>query len=273
MGIANRTSLLTAYFSPQRNFPISLTEVIRNGLLQKTGARIGPTYLLSVADRGSLQELKLRGIPDPLFWPKQLDRWELLKCCTECLYPPHWHHYEAPETTVEQGENVVDCGAAEGLFALSVARRAGKLALFEPWSGFRESLHATFGSRAVVLEQAVGSRSHTARLKGGVLYGVVSETEGDPIQVTTLDEFRPGFGPINFIKADVEGAEHDLLSGARETLLADKPKIAITCYHIGNDWEHMVRLVRSVVPAYQYRVKGLFWSGRKPRPVMLHLWV
>lgn len=273
MSLANRTGLLTAYFSSERNFPISLTHVIARGLLQKTCAQVGPSYIESIVDRGRFQEVRLRGIADPLFWPKEIDLWELHKSCTDCLYPGHWHHYEEPETTVEPGENVVDCGAAEGVFALSVARRAGKLAIFEPWSGFRESLRATFGDRAALREQALGSGSHQAHLSGGSLYGVVNETDGDPIDVTSLDLFRDQFGPVNYIKADVEGAEHDLLEGARDTLLADKPKIAMTCYHIGNDWQYMLKLARSVVPAYRYRVKGLSYNGGKARPVMLHLWV
>jgi FkbM family methyltransferase len=273
MRIASRTGLLAGYFSGERNFPISLAHVITSGLLQKTCSQVGPAYVESIVDRGTLEEVRVRGVADPLFWPKGIDRWELHKSCTDCLYPRHWHHYEVPETTVDQGESAVDCGAAEGLFALSVARRAGKLAVFEPWQGFRESLRATFGDRAVLREQALGDRPRKACLAGGSLYGTVSDTEGDPIDVTTLDLFRQEFGPVNFIKADVEGAEHQLLEGARETLLADRPKIAMTCYHIGNDWEFMLRLARSVVPAYRYRVKGISYNGGKVRPVMLHLWV
>ncbi len=273
MRIASRTGLLAGYFSSERDFPIPLTQVIGKGVLQKTCSQVGPAYVESIVDRGSLEEVRLRGIVDPLFWPKEIDHWELHKSCTDCLYPAHWHHYEVPETTVERGENVVDCGAAEGIFALSVLRRAARVAVFEPWRGFRESLRATFGDRARVREQALGSRPHLARLSGSSLYGTVSETDGEPIEVTTLDRFRQEFGPVNFIKADVEGAEHDLLEGARETLLADKPKLAMTCYHIGNDWQYMLQLARSVVPAYRYRVKGLSYNGSRVRPVMLHLWV
>jgi FkbM family methyltransferase len=273
MVISNRTGLLAGYLSRNRNFPISLSHVIANGILQRTCTQIGPNYVLSIADRGSLEEVRLRDIALPLFWPKKIPRYELYKSCTDCLHPPHWHHYEVPETTLASGETAVDCGAAEGVFALSIAGRASKIGIFEPWSGFGESLHATFGNRADIRQQALGSSVHTAHLQGDNLYGVVSDTAGEPISVTTLDSFRASFGPINFIKADVEGSEHDLLAGARETILADKPKIAITVYHPGNDWEYMLNLARSVVPAYRYRIKGLSWNGGKPRPVMLHLWI
>lgn len=272
MVISNRTGLIAGYLSRDRHFPISFPSVLLDGVFQKTCTQIGPRYVLSITDRGDLEEVRLRDIPGPLFWPKEVPHYELYKSCTDCLHPPMWHHYEVPETTLERGETAVDAGAAEGIFALSVADRAAKLGIFEPWAGFQRSLHATFGDRAVIRQQALGNSIRTAHLAGDALYGFVSDTEGEPTSVTTLDDFRSSFGPVNFIKADVEGSEHDLLHGARETILADKPKIAITVYHPGNDWEYMLKFVRSIVPAYRYRVKGLSYNAGKPRPVMLHLW-
>jgi FkbM family methyltransferase len=273
MSLANRTGLIAAYFSNSRNFRISLPHVITNGVLLRTCEQIGPEYVESITDRGSLEEVHLRDISDPLYWPKSVPHYELYKSCVDCLSPTQWHHYEVPETTVEDGEGVVDCGAAEGIFALSVARRADRLAIFEPWSGFNESLKATFGDRALIRGQALGKKTGTAYLSGTSLYGTVNEKEGSGIAVTTLDAFRSEFGAVNYIKADVEGSEHDLLEGARETILADKPKLAITSYHPGNDWKHMVEIVQSVVPSYHFRIKGISYNSAKARPVMLHMWV
>src|SRR6266567_3490960 len=144
MVIAGRLGLVPAYFSRGRNFEIPLLHVIANGVL------------------------------------KEISHWELYKSCTDCLCPTHWHHYEVPETTVEAGESVVDCGAAEGIFALSVAGRAGKIAVVEPWVGFGESLGMTFGDRAVLCNQAFGGTCHTAYLSGSILYGIVNESSGVP---------------------------------------------------------------------------------------------
>jgi FkbM family methyltransferase len=272
MGISNRTGLISAYYSRTRNFPISFLQVVRHGLLERTCEQIGPEYVQAIVDRGSLEEVRIRDLADPLYWPKQIPHHELYKSCADCLCPMHWHHYEVPETSVEGGETVVDCGAAEGIFALSVARRASKLAIFEPWNGFHESLKATFGNGALIRGQALGKLSRTAYLSGDTLYGSISESGDTPVSVSSMDDFRREFGPINFIKADIEGSEHDLLEGAKETILADRPKIAITVYHIGNDWEHMLKQVRSVVPDYRFRIKGLSYNGGKARPVMLHMW-
>lgn len=273
MALSDRLGLIPAYFSRHRTFPIGFTHVIANGVFKPTCTQIGPHYVTYIKDAGLLEEVGIRDIESPLFWPKQIDHFELYKSCTDCLAATHWHHYEEPETTVDAGETVVDCGAAEGIFALSVLDRAGKVAIFEPWEGFSESLQRTFGDRAVIRQQALGKETRDAYLSGDTLYGVVNETEGAKISITRLDDFRASFGPVNLIKADVEGSEHDLLEGARETIFADKPKIAMTCYHMQNDWQYMVGLLRKVVPGYKYRVKGISYNGSRVRPVMLHAWV
>jgi len=125
----------------------------------------------------------------------------------------------------------------------------------------------------MIRRQALGKARQTACLDGTSLYGIVNDTKGAKISITTLDEFRRGFGPVNDIKVDVEGSEHDLLEGARETILADRPKNAVTVYHETNDWEQMLRLVRGVVPEYRFRIKGISYNGGKAQPVMLHFWV
>jgi FkbM family methyltransferase len=273
MALSNRLGLIPAYFSPKRKFPIALSHVIANGVFKPPCTQIGPHYVTYIRDAGDMEEVGIRDAKTPLYWPRQIDHYELYKSCTDCLCPSHWHHYEIPETTVDGGENVVDCGAAEGIFALSVLERASKVGIFEPWEGFKVSLHRTFGERAMIRQQALGKEAREAFLSGDTLYGVVSESEGARISVTTLDEFREGFGPINYIKADVEGSEHDLIEGARETISSDKPKIAMTCYHEQNDWQYMLGVLRGIVSGYKYRLKGISYNGRRVRPVMLHAWV
>ena len=50
---------------------------------------------------------------------------------------------------------------------------------------------------------------------------------------------------IDYLKADVEGFEIDLLEGARGLIARDAPRIAITVYHRANDWRAIRDLRRS----------------------------
>jgi len=62
MDLAHRTGLISAYFSPSRNFPISLPQLFARGVLKRTCRQIGPECVLAIADRGELEEVRLRGI-------------------------------------------------------------------------------------------------------------------------------------------------------------------------------------------------------------------
>jgi FkbM family methyltransferase len=149
------------------------------------------------------------------------------------------------------------------------------VAIFEPSPDFSESLRLTFGSspNATVVPAALGSSEYKAFLAGGSLYGFVSKDEGIPIQVTTVDTWAARTNSrVDFLKGDLESHEFEVLKGARETIRRDRPKIAFTVYHPGNNWREMATFLSELAPSYQFRVKGLSYNGGQARPVMLHAW-
>ncbi|HTP68856.1 MAG TPA: FkbM family methyltransferase [Dongiaceae bacterium] len=273
--LRNRTGLLSGYFAAERNFSIGLAETVRKGVLKPTCSTIGARYIARIEDAGEYEKVHFRNICPPLYWPKAIGRFDLYKAATDCLHPDDWHHYEVPETTVKRGDVVLDCGAAEGIFALSVAERAGKVVLFEPSPDFRSSLARTFGNMrsATVVPAALGSKEGKAFLDGGSLYGVVRAEGGIPIDVTTIDAWSACAGTrVDYLKGDLESYEFEVLQGAVNLIQRDKPKIAFTVYHPGNDWKQMMSFLKRLVPAYRFRVKGLSYNDNFPRPVMLHAW-
>jgi hypothetical protein len=69
----------------------------------------------------------------------------------------------------------------------------------------------------------------------------------------SLDEWAVGhmIPRIDFIKADIEGAERNLLRGATRILQEFKPKLAICTYHLKDDPEVLENIILTANPGYK----------------------
>ncbi|HVI44786.1 MAG TPA: FkbM family methyltransferase [Chitinophaga sp.] len=224
---------------------------------------------------------RLSGYGDVFIYPRTAPLYSLAMVLSEAR-PGHWHYYEAPGTEILPDDVVVDCGCAEGLFAFRHQYTAAHIYALEPLPVFIDSLQQLFhaNSRITILPVAAGDTCGKAYMQlpssETSLNASVSQDKGNDgsieVDIATLDSlFADKNIRINYIKADIEGFEEYLIRGALETIRMSRPKIAITTYHEGQDYKKLISLVKSVVPEYQYRIKGIdFLSGR---PVMLHMWV
>jgi predicted RNA methylase len=133
------------------------------------------------------------------------------------------HRYTDATCDVEAGDVVVDVGAAEGIFALSVIERASKVYLVECEPSWIDALRLTFApyrDKVEIVAKYVADRS-------------------DGQNRTTLDDLLQG-RPAHFIKADIEGAEMELLRGAERTLAGTgRIKLALCAYHNESDADEM----------------------------------
>ena len=274
-GIRNRLRLFTD-FTAKRDFPVPLSSLVHRATMAPAAIR-GPRLIRSVKRNGDHLRVELAGQASPLFWPAALPLSQLHAVISECFCSDDWHYYETAETPVSPGDVVVDCGAAEGSFALKVADRASVVVAFEPLPLFLTALRRTFaGHPNVILEPAaIGARVDTAYLDGeGICAAITSTPTGTVVPMTTIDEWSATSNQqVDFIKADVEGYELDVLRGASEVIRRDRPKLAITSYHLANDWHQMTALISSIDPGYRFRVKGMVKrEDGVVRPVMLHAW-
>lgn len=266
--------LVRAYLSRARDFELSRRELIDH-LFRPQHVELGKSYVQSVSYDDTFFIVTLLGIRQPLYWNRNLPVADLYRVAAECLDPTDWHYYEVPETRVLPGDTVVDCGAAEGIFSLTVLERARRIGLFEPSRTFAQSLGATFANYAkvMIVPAGVGARETEAPFSDDSIYGQF-RADGDGIltRITTIDKWASeNGGRVDFIKADVEGYELELLYGSAETIRRDHPRMALTVYHKQNNWQEMVDFVRDIAPSYRYRLKGLGYKDGI-RPVMLHLW-
>ena len=89
------------------------------------------------------------------------------------------------------------------------------------------------------------------------------------IKVYSLDDYFKDT-PVTFIKADIEGAEVDMLHGAEKVIKRDKPKIAISVYHRPDDFIKIVEILRKFVPDYKFALRNhLAFLG----DTVLYCWV
>jgi FkbM family methyltransferase len=143
------------------------------------------------------------------------------------------YYSRAPGFLPRAGSTVVDVGANVGVFTLFHAAAGADVLALEPNHAAYERLTRAVAingleSRVTGVNAAGGAVPGWGRLhldEGlSVLGSVVAEEAGDEaserVEIVTLDELiaRLGLGPIDLLKVDVEGAEAEVLRGARATL-------------------------------------------------------
>ena len=175
--------------------------------------------------------------------------------------------YERFGIEVAEGDVVIDCGANIGLFSLFAgSKHASRVISFEPVNyahdiliknlkinNFKETQFITerFGLsnrnenvKISINEENIGSNS---------IIGNVGVQKTESINVIMLDDYirDNNISKVDFIKADIEGAERLMLEGAKETLKKFKPKLAICTYHFPDDVEVLTKIIKEANPQYE----------------------
>lgn len=80
--------------------------------------------------------------------------------------------------------------------------------------------------------------------------------EGVDVPVVPLNQyFSRSDDRVTCIKADIEGAEYDMLMGAKELIQRDRPNLAISIYHDIHDLFRIPLLIHEFVPEYKMAVR------------------
>ncbi len=208
-----------------------------------------------------------------LFFPKSMGTLLICLLLREALDKKHWHQYDTKYTPVNSDDVLVDCGASEGIWSLSIINKVKKIYLLEPQTNYCDALKKTFSSfpdeKVEIINCAAGNSDGKCEISKSGLVGKVSyNTEG----YTSIYKLDTLFADkkISFIKADIEGFEFEMLKGAKNIIQRDKPKIAVAVYHDANNWQEIKNYLTSIVLEYKFIKKGLVEKGK---PLMLHAWV
>lgn len=178
-----------------------------------------------------------------------------------CIRNPK-HYF--PEELIEMGDDevFVDCGAFDGDSIDEFVRRKGEkfesIIAFEPDSANLRKLHERISvyppslrSKIVMLPDAVGARIETVCFTGEGTDQSKMGAGMTSVQCITLDEALRTSRP-SLIKFDIEGAELDALSGARDMIFRCRPALAVSAYH---QQDHLWRIplkLAQICENYQY---------------------
>jgi 23S rRNA U2552 (ribose-2'-O)-methylase RlmE/FtsJ len=161
----------------------------------------------------------------------------------------HGFTYFFKEVIVNQSDVVIDLGAAPGDFsAVCIENGAAKVFAFEPETSEGFDLVRTSqlnGNKIEIIRKYCAAKSD--KLANSI----------------SLDDFveENHLAKIDFIKADIEGAEVAALIGAKNVLKKYKPKLAFCTYHSRKDEDNIEKVITQANPNYKiYKQKGIIYA-------------
>jgi FkbM family methyltransferase len=169
------------------------------------------------------------------------------------------------DVTIKKGDIVIDAGAWIGDFSAYAVSKNAIVYAFEPvndtfqWLRKTEELNKPMGGgRMYPVQKGLGSSECEVDIlieKNNSGANRITQDKGnvtEKIAITTLDKFveENKLERVDFIKADIEGAERDMLKGAAHVLKTFAPKLAICTYHLPDDPVVLENLILEANPNY-----------------------
>lgn len=142
---------------------------------------------------------------------------------------------------VDPARTCVDAGANRGTYTYFLSRLARHVYAYEPNPAMRWILKRSVGKNVSVSDMALSDRSGEAKFAvprsktkcrnnaGSLEVEMIAESSDDlvvlPVRTGRLDD--QGVTNVGFIKIDVEGHEREVLGGAQQVILRDRPVLLI----------------------------------------------
>ncbi len=95
---------------------------------------------------------------------------------------------------------------------------------------------------------------HRSGNRNSSLVGASHEHTDDSVSLITVDALTKSH-KIDYIKYDVEGAEHEALLGSAETIKRDRPILLVSLYHRSEDLYDLPLLVREMCTDYSFHLR------------------
>lgn len=168
-----------------------------------------------------------------------------------------------------EGDVVMDCGGCYGDTALDFARQVGKSGFvytFEFVASNLEfmvknlDLNPNLKQCIEIVKNPLWSTSDLpVYLEGSgpasrVSFNPISKENYVEFKTVSIDDLvsRKRLSRVSLIKMDIEGAEFEVLKGAKETLLRFKPNLALSVYHRPEHFYQLAQFIDSLNLGYQF---------------------
>ena len=176
--------------------------------------------------------------------------------------PEKWQYFDKEIVNLSNEEVFIDCGAFYGdtvdNFVKQTKNQYKRIVCFEPDENNCEMIQAKKLHDVKVYCAGVWDKCTRVAFvsDGGKGARVVENAdEGNTsINVVSIDSIEDCKG-ATYIKMDIEGSEMNALIGAKETIVCNKPKLAICIYHSDEDFLRIPEYIKSLVPEYKLYVK------------------
>lgn len=189
----------------------------------------------------------------------------------------HYHtfvmeQYATPGCMVEEGDVVIDGGAFVGdttIYFSEKVGRTGTVYAFEPVPENVENLrktlsinHAEYNTK--IVPRALSDKKQTLHFLSNQSASIAIDEEGVEkigdakellsLEAIDLDSFikENAIKKVDYLKADLEGADIDFLNGARETIKTFSPKCGLVVYHKPDDVIDIPRILLECQPGYRF---------------------
>lgn len=163
---------------------------------------------------------------------------------------------------IDSRKRVIDIGANEGLYTYALSKMGKIVESFEPQVQCAEKIRAyshIFNKNINVYQVGLSNEKSLLNLYTPIIDNIVAHPLGslskpqddtqykiEKIQIHKLDNYN--FNDVSFIKIDVEGHESEVIEGAKQTILREKPVLLVEIEqrHIKVDIQNVFKQILSL---------------------------
>lgn len=176
-------------------------------------------------------------------------------------------HYLINGFIPARGAVAFDCGVFDGGTATVFAGMGYKVYGFEMDKiNYERTIKIAEEKKFHLENLGLGSYKHIARYNAAGHSGSKLIANGkDTVQITTIDAYarEHALPSVDFIKMDVEGAELDILKGAKTSIARFKPILALSAYHKLDDFWTLMNFIKSIRPDYEFALRQSYETAEE----------